>query len=307
MYQDLSLNNMKKLYFDIKNICCSYKKANDKQAKIALEVESLEIPKGEIIFIVGQSGCGKSTILESLGLMNNTLEKKHDSRYTFHPSENESIDYTTIWEKGNSYLSRLRLDHFSFIFQQTNLMKSFNVYENIAMTLMLQGANQSQALAATVQVLKEVGLKDDFIKINDCGSIDINSQIFNLPTEASGGQRQRMAFARAIIAKFNILFCDEPTGNLDPFTADMLMAFLQNEMKKKTESTAIIVSHDLPMAMKYGDRIIKIFKKHGIANKVDDFHGTINSSSVFEKTKEGWLHNHSIINDGVVLEILREQ
>ena len=259
--RDLWLNNhMNNLYFDVRNIHCTYERANDKEPKLALDVESLQIPQGEIIFIVGQSGCGKSTILESLGLMSNTIKPGTDSKFMFYPNEEESIDYTTIWTKPNLFLSRLRLDHFSFIFQQTNLMKSFNIFENIAMTLMLQGATNYQALAATTRVLEEVGLEDFIIKKD--GGLDKNSKVFSLPTEASGGQRQRMAFARAIIAKFDVLFCDEPTGNLDAYTADRLISYLQNEMRKKINATAIIVSHDLPLAMKYGDRIIKIFKRH---------------------------------------------
>ena len=294
---------MNNLYFDVRNIHCAYERANDKEPKLALDVESLQIPQGEIIFIVGQSGCGKSTILESLGLMSNTIKPGTDSKFMFYPNEEESIDYTTIWTKPNLFLSRLRLEHFSFIFQQTNLMRSFNIYENIAMTLMLQGAANYQTLAATTRVLEEVGLEDFIIKKD--GGLDKNSKVFSLPTEASGGQRQRMAFARAIIAKFDVLFCDEPTGNLDAYTADRLISYLQNEMRKKINATAIIVSHDLPLAMKYGDRIIKIFKRHGKTNSEDDFYGVINPSSVFEKNNTGWLHNQNFVTNEWVLEKLR--
>ena len=96
-----------------------------------------------------------------------------------------------------------------------------------------------------------------------------------------------MAFARAMVAEYSILFCDEPTGNLDPDTADLLMNYLRNELSHRGDATAIIVSHDMFLATKYGDRIIKIFKKQRDDNR-DDYYGYITDDSVFTRVDGQW-------------------
>ena len=114
-------------YFEIKNLQCSYEcKATN--PKIVLQVDELSIPKGEMVFIVGQSGCGKSTILETLGLMNNTILSTE--KFMIYPEENREIDVTRVWRQKNRVLSEIRKKYFSFIFQQTNLMQNFSIWEN---------------------------------------------------------------------------------------------------------------------------------------------------------------------------------
>lgn len=263
-------------YFEIKNLKCSYNGKVEKP-KVVLRVDELNIPRGQIVFIVGQSGCGKSTILETLGLMNDTMLKENNSQFDFFPVEDERLDYLDIWNKSNSLVSKIRLDYFSFIFQQTNLMRNFNIYENIAITKMMQGASEVECKRTTNKILHSIGL-GEFVIMNS-GTWDKKSKVFDKAHEASGGQQQRIAFARAMVSEFRILFCDEPTGNLDPKTADKLMCYLHDELKNKADCTAVIVSHDLNLAVKYGDRIIKIFKQID-----DDEHfGLINNGSVFIK------------------------
>lgn len=287
-------------YFEIKNLKCSYNR-KDKEPKVVLQIEELTIPKGEIVFIVGQSGCGKSTILETLGLMNNTILKDSDTIFNFHPAGDLNFDYLTIWEKPDKLLSKIRLDYFNFIFQQTNLMRNFNIYENIAVTKMLQGATEKDCMRITNDILHDIGL-GEFVIMNN-GAWDKKSKVFDKAHEASGGQQQRIAFARAMVADFKILFCDEPTGNLDPQTASKLMNYLHNEVKKKEDSTAIIVSHDLKLATKYGDKIVKIFKQ----TDDDEHFGLINLDSVFvKKQSEGsqqWGNNGNILFE---TEIIRK-
>ena len=294
------------LYFDIENIRCAYRKNQEKQSPYVLEIEQLKIPKGEVVFIVGQSGCGKSTILETLGLMNNTMCFTEDSYFRFNTPTGKTIDYLKVWSGGNKILSDIRRKHFSFIFQQTNLMKNFNIYQNIAVTKMLQKAKEIECIDATMQALNNVGLEEFYC--TDLGVWKKDAKVFDKHNEASGGQQQRIAFARAIVAQFDILFCDEPTGNLDPDTADLLMKYLTAELKKREGATAVIVSHDLPLAMKYGDRIIKIFKKKSEVNDntFNEYYGSINSNSQFVKSNEGWICNGELLTDNNVLNCLKQ-
>ena len=273
-------------YFELNNINCAY---ND--SKVVLKIENLIIPKGRIVFIVGQSGCGKSTILETLGLMNNIMLKDQNSHFVFNAPDGEAIDYQQLWsaKNNNARLSEIRRKYFSFIFQQTNLMRNFNIYENIAITKMLQGVSEVECKRTTNEILKKVAL-DEFVKMRN-GGWDPSSKVFSRANEASGGQQQRMAFARAMVAEYSILFCDEPTGNLDPDTADMLMHYLYDEVKSKPEASAIIVSHDMSLATKYGDIIIKIFKKQqGIER--EDYYGYITKESVFTHADNHWIYGN---------------
>ena len=172
-------------YFEIKNLKCSYNR-KDKEPKVVLQIEELTIPRGEVIFIVGLSGCGKSTILETLGLMNNTILVDSNTRFDFHPADNINHDYLTIWNKSDKLLSEIRRDYFSFIFQQTNLMQNFNIYENIAVTKMLQGATEKDCRRTINDILRDIGL-GEFIILNN-GGWDKKSKVFDKAHEAKIGR-----------------------------------------------------------------------------------------------------------------------
>lgn len=291
---------MDNLYFEVKNLNCAYH-----GNRVVLKIEELDIPRGEMVFIVGQSGCGKSTILETLGLMNNTMLSSADSKFIFHAPDGSDVDYDTLWKmpNNNERLSEIRRNYFSFIFQQTNLMRNFNIYENIAITKMLQGASEAECRRVTNEILKEVAL-DEFVVMKN-GGWDPSSKVFGRANEASGGQQQRMAFARAMVANYNILFCDEPTGNLDPDTADMLMNYLRTELLKHDGNTAIIVSHDMTLATKYGDRIVKIFKKQRDGSH-DDYFGYITNDSVFVRSGDQWNYQGSTLDSNAVIDKLKK-
>lgn len=291
---------MDNLYFEVKNLNCAYH-----GNRVVLKIEELDIPRGEMVFIVGQSGCGKSTILETLGLMNNTMLSSADSKFVFHAPDGSDVDYDTLWKmpNNNDRLSEIRRNYFSFIFQQTNLMRNFNIYENIAITKMLQGASEAECRRVTNEILKEVAL-DEFVVMKN-GGWDSSSKVFGRANEASGGQQQRMAFARAMVANYNILFCDEPTGNLDPDTADMLMNYLRTELLKHDGNTAIIVSHDMTLATKYGDRIVKIFKKQRDGSH-DDYFGYITNDSVFVRSGDQWNYQGSTLDSNAVIDKLKK-
>ncbi|MDE6278516.1 MAG: ATP-binding cassette domain-containing protein, partial [Paramuribaculum sp.] len=207
---------------------------------------SLKILRGKRVFIVGQSGIGKSTILETLGMMNNTVVPDSSSRFVFRDSKNNAVDLIALWHQGDCKLSQFRLRNYSFIFQSTNLMRNFTAYENVAYTRMLQGYPKEECFNKTRQLLEDLGLDH----------IDEN----RLTQELSGGQQQRLAFARAVIPDYTVLFGDEPTGNLDPENAMKVMRMLSRRCDENGDASSIIVSHDMHLATTFADVIIKIRK-----------------------------------------------
>ena len=237
------------LLFDIKNLRCSYdKNYREGESKVVLEINNLAIPRGKKIFIVGESGIGKSTILETLGMMNNTIVPGDDTRFKFYGTDNKEIDLASLWSsKSERKLSDFRLRNYSFIFQSTNLMRNFTAFENVAFTRMLQGYSKFQCFQRTRLALDSLGL-------NHVGED-------RLAHELSGGQQQRLAFARAILPDFTVLFGDEPTGNLDSENAVRVMQILTDKLDELGGASAIIVSHDMHLSITFADVIVKIRKE----------------------------------------------
>lgn len=262
---------MKKL-FEIENLRCSYDRNYvEGVSKVVLEIHNLTLPAGRKVFIVGESGIGKSTILEVLGLMNNTTVIQEDSRFLFYGRDEKPVDLLALWASGSDQdLSEFRLKHFNFIFQSTNLMRNFTAYENIALTRMLQGYSQEESFQKAAQVLADLGL----------GNIPLD----RMANELSGGQQQRLAFARAILPDFTVLFGDEPTGNLDSDNAVKAMELLSEKLSQLEGSSAVIVSHDMHLSTAFADMIIKIRKESRQVKDVDDevaYYGVIDDTCVY--------------------------
>lgn len=259
--------------YELEHLRCSYDHHfHEGVSRVVLEIERLAIPRGKIIFIVGESGIGKSTILETLGMMNNTIVPDDETRFVFHVSGSQDVNLKTLWHEGEKKLSAFRLKHYSFIFQSTNLMKNFTAFENIAFTRMLQGYSRFSSMKRTKDVLDALGLDH----------VDEN----RMAQELSGGQQQRLAFARAILPEFTVLFGDEPTGNLDAENAKRVMEILAEKLSEHSGATAIIVSHDMPLALQFADVIIKIEKKLRPKLHEDDedvSYGFIDDKCVFLK------------------------
>jgi len=264
------------ILFEIENLRCSYdKEYREGVSKVVLEIENLTIPKGKKVFIVGESGIGKSTILETLGMMNNTIVPNESTKFVFYADDDNRVDLVKLWSRGDKELSQFRLKHFNFIFQSTNLMRNFTAYENISLTRMLQGYSQESSFARAKQVLADLGL--EYISEE------------RMTQELSGGQQQRLAFARAIIPDFTVLFGDEPTGNLDSDNAKKAMEILSNKLTELNESSAVIVSHDMHLAATFADIVIKINKVE--RSRVDGndevvYYGLINDDSIFVPNEE---------------------
>lgn len=150
---------MEKL-FEIQNLRCSYdKKYREGQSRVVLEIKHFAIPRGKKIFIVGESGIGKSTILETLGMMNNTIVPGDNTRFVFFDDNAKETNLKDMWKKSDKVLSDFRLKNYSFIFQSTNLMKNFTAFENIAFTRMLQGYTRFSCFQRTKKVLEDLGLE----------------------------------------------------------------------------------------------------------------------------------------------------
>ena len=200
-----------------------------KEKVVALGGISLEIEKGQICCILGTSGSGKSTLLNMLA----GLEK---------PTRGEIIIAGEHMEnKTENQLVRFRREHIGFIFQSFNLLGTMNAVENVALPLTFQGVDKDIRLKRASRLLDLVGLKD---------------HKKHRPTQMSGGQQQRVGIARALVVNPEIIFADEPTGNLDSHTSKDVMELMQRVVKEQKQ-TLVMVTHDNYLAG-FADRIFHI-------------------------------------------------
>ena len=262
--------------FHLKNLNCKYK-----GSEIAvLKIPELVIEKGNVVFFVGASGVGKSTILETLGLMNDTVEKENETVFDFF-QEKKAIDLSRFWEKSEQELASFRRDNLSFIFQNTNLFNNLTAFENVCISQIVQGKNRDKAELDAKRMLKKMFEPDVFEEII------LGKKI----TEMSGGQRQRLAFVRATVTDYEVLLADEPTGNLDWANANNLIERLVDDVKEANK-TAVIVTHDINLALNYGDSIVLIKKK--IEEEVNDhIYGLIDAESIFRNIDLNWTDSNN--------------
>ena len=185
---------------------------------IALSNASIVINKGEFVSIIGPSGSGKSTLLHLLSGID-------------HPTRGKVfIDQKDLYALNEIELSDFRRRSFGFIFQQFNLVPILTAGENISMPVLL---DRKQPDNEYIKELSELlGIKD---------------RLTHLPHELSGGQQQRVAIARALIAKPDIIFADEPTGNLDSKSGNEVMNLLRYT-SKQLGKTLIVITHDEKIA-----------------------------------------------------------
>ena len=228
--------------FHIKKLVCSYNNSSSK----ALVINELLIPRGKLVFLLGASGAGKSTLLETLGMMNNTVSS---GVIFLAPNENTApINVASLWQNNAvSEITDIRKKHFSFIFQNTNLMENFTAYENVCLSGMIkENVEQEKTLDRAKQLMSKVKLPENEVGLN------------TLAVNLSGGQRQRLAFVRALNNNASILFGDEPTGNLDEANANELFEVIKSNLGES--KSAIVVSHDINLAIKHADLIVVLTK-----------------------------------------------
>ena len=230
--------------FTLQNLQCRYPGAEYP----VLEIESFTINRGELVFFLGVSGVGKSTLIESLGLMNRTIVPSKDARLTFH-GENGDQSLFDLWNHRPEKLAKFRSQRYSFIFQNSNLFEKLSLADNAIMPAMANSEDVSslekQARKLSAELLKNVS--DHEYDIKSAGSI-------------SGGQKQRLAFIQAIISPHEVLFGDEPTGNLDWGNAKKVMTTLRQHIKDN-QKTGLVVSHDVPLSVAFATASFSLRKK----------------------------------------------
>src|SRR3712207_2596264 len=205
---------------------------------VALRGVSLQLQRGCFTAIMGPSGSGKSTLMHCLaGLDSVTRGQVH-------------IGDTQVTGLGDAGLTKLRRDKVGFIFQQFNLLPTLTAQENILLPLNIAGRKPDKAWYDTV--IDTVNLRD---------------RLNHRPTQLSGGQQQRVACARALVGRPEVIFADEPTGNLDSRSGAEVLGFLRNSVREHGQ-TIVMVTHD-PNAASYADRVI--FLADGqIVDELDD-------------------------------------
>lgn len=181
---------------------------------VALDKVNLKITSGDFISIMGPSGSGKSTLLHLLSGLDGPT------------SGSLTYDGKDIYSFNDKELSAFRRRRIGFIFQQFNLLPVLSAKENIIMPLLLDRKQPDEAYLTQLTDL-----------------LGIRGRLAHLPHELSGGQQQRVAIARALIAKPDIIFADEPTGNLDSKSGGEVMEMLQNIWKNMKKSL-VVITHD---------------------------------------------------------------
>ena len=202
---------------------------SDKVDYEVLKSVDLDIAQGECVAIMGKSGSGKSTLMHLLAC----LDEPSSGRVSF-----EGEDFAGLNQKSRN---RLRNEKFGFVFQQFFLNGRETVFENIAMPLRIRGASQKDVNMAVMEALTVVGLDDKAKKT---------------AKDLSGGEKQRVCIARALVGDPRVVFADEPTGNLDSKTGESVVNFLL-KMNKEKGLTLVIVTHDKDLANKC-ERIVEI-------------------------------------------------
>lgn len=190
---------------------------------------NLHISKGEIVSIIGKSGAGKTTLLQIIG----TLDKPDSGQILIN-----GIDISTLKEKE---LADFRNKHIGFIFQFHQLLPEFNALENVMMPAMIASNDWQEAKTRATQLLIDLGLGE---------------RLTHKPNELSGGEKQRVAAARALMMAPDVILADEPSGSLDEENKQELHKLLLH-MQKQYGQTIVIVTHDKELA-EISNRVIEI-------------------------------------------------
>lgn len=205
---------------------CKYYGSGENEVR-AVQDANIDIQKGEFVAIVGKSGSGKSTLLHMLGGLDTPTTGK------------VFIRGKDIFSYKEDALAVFRRRKIGFIFQSFNLVSSINVWENIVLPIGLDGRKADEAFI--MDIVKTLGME---------------RKLHNLPNTLSGGQQQRVAIARALASRPDILFADEPTGNLDSRTSDEVITLLKMSVEKYGQ-TLVMITHDEDIAQ-IADRILVI-------------------------------------------------
>jgi putative ABC transport system ATP-binding protein len=216
----------------------------------ALRGISVELERGRYTAIMGPSGSGKSTLMHCLAGLDTVTRGE------------VFIGDTRVTGLGDAGLTRLRRDKVGFVFQQFNLLPTLSARENITLPLAIAGRKPDQDWFDTVV---------DAVRLRD--------RLGHRPSQLSGGQQQRVACARALLARPEVVFADEPTGNLDSRSGAEVLGFLRDSVRTFGQ-TIVMVTHD-PVAASYADRVIFL----GDGRVVDELDGPT-PESVLDRLKK---------------------
>ncbi|MGB8312375.1 MAG: ABC transporter ATP-binding protein [Halobacteriota archaeon] len=205
---------MTEVVIDVKNVRKEF--STKHLTVVAIDDVSFEVEKGEVVLILGPSGSGKTTLLSMIGcIMTPTSgEIRVDGKKTTGMSEQDLV--------------MMRRGHIGFVFQSFNLLRDLTVQENVEIALNLNGIKGKEARERARDVLTDLGMQE---------------RLTFLPADLSGGEKQRVSIARAMVNSPKILLADEPTGNLDSKTGQIVGNLLKTQAKEHGAST-VVVTHD---------------------------------------------------------------
>ena len=212
---------------DLKNVRKIYKMGEERI--VALDDVSLTFEKGKIYCLLGTSGSGKSTLLNVMA----GLERPTNGSIRFKAGHIEKMS--------EKQLALFRQKYIGFVFQQYNLLPTLSALENVMLPLIFRKFGRGARRKKAMEMLRAVGLSNRYK---------------HKPAQLSGGQQQRVSIARAFVNSPEIVFCDEPTGNLDTKTTAEMMDLIVG-MAKKYNQTLIIVTHNNEL-ISYADKLIRI-------------------------------------------------
>ena len=236
---------------ETKNLRKVYRTGDEKV--VALDNIDLTIEQGQVCCILGTSGSGKSTLLNQLA----GLEKP--TRGTVR------IKGELISKMSEKQLALFRQKHIGFVFQSYNLIQGMTAVENVAMPLMFRRVPRKKREAAAREMLQQVGLGE---------------RMDHRPNEMSGGQQQRVGIARAFVTDPEVVFADEPTGNLDSKTTKEVMHMIRG-FAKRFHQTIVLVSHD-PEMTEYADRIVTLIDGRIVSNVENQVKAEIDAAPYIE-------------------------
>lgn len=221
---------------ECRDLCKSYSEGAELHLDV-LKGINLTVSPGEKIAVIGVSGSGKSTLLNMLGGLDEAS------------SGQVIVRGRSFSDLSEAETSRWRNTHLGFVYQFHHLLGEFTAQENVAMPLLIGGMGRRDANKRSQQILTDVGLGE---------------RLDHKPAALSGGERQRVAIARALVTRPSCVLMDEPTGNLDPDTADKVLALLLR-LNAEMDISIIVVTHDRDIARQM-DRVLAL--EHGLLTEI---------------------------------------
>ncbi len=216
---------------EVKNVTKIYKVGTERIT--ALDNVSFTINKGDFCCLLGSSGSGKSTLLNLMA----GIEKITKGEILIRGKD--------VCKMGEHQLAKFRQKYLGFVFQSYNLLPALNAIENVALPMVFKEVKAKERTRRAKEMLIAVGLKE---------------RMKHKPNQMSGGQQQRVGIARAFVTDPEIVFADEPTGNLDSKTANEIMEIIK-KIATERKQTIVMVTHDVNMA-KYANKIVHIHDGH---------------------------------------------